>query len=461
SVFASHTNTRIAAVTCRARPRGPPVCMGKKREEKAKDEEDKPLPPAKSIFEVKEASGSARCGELLGRATPCFTQLTSRGVPLCLRPEVLQSMMEAHPFLYQLPVCDLLLRQEGVSQCPDASSGCRGFWPHLKPLTYCSFRNPRHNPSIFGGDAVCSVETAGGRRKVGAKELLQIQKVMRVDLLAAPGEEVTLDITAPRRGQRAVARAAEWLKEILEAKAAGDDLGFEWHVLASIQGGADVKLRQKAAEGAAAMPVAGYWIGGLGYSEPLPQRAEVLQACVAALPEARPRFLPLNRGTPIEVLQAVLLGVDVLEVTYLWEVASSGIALTFDWEMPGSEEGADLEVLKSLQPQSEKDPPPAVRQLWLRAPECREDFGPISETSPVRQYSRAYLYHLHEVHELLGTMLLAQHNLHVYLNFFEAIRSHIRQDTLQRFAAWFLRTQTCAAPEKDHQTVRPAKRQKM
>ena len=38
----------------------------------------------------------------------------------------------------------------------------------------------------------------------------------------------------------------------------------------------------------------------------------VRQACVAALPEARPRFLPLNRGTPIEVLQAG----EVFEVSF-------------------------------------------------------------------------------------------------------------------------------------------------
>jgi len=128
------------------------------------------------------------------------------------------------------------------------------------------------------------------------------------------------------------------------------------------------------------------------------------------------------------------------------------------------------------------------RQVWMRSPECREDFGPISlvsksdrsdrfivcqvshptfsikswntgsflwvviswnlsndvesdqgESSPVKQYSRAYLYHLHEamlnhgkswclsaldfrnadiwkVHELLGTMLLAEHNLNLLLD---------------------------------------------
>jgi len=305
------------------------------------------------------------------------------------------------------------------------------------------------------------VETAGGRRKVGAKEMLQTQKIMRVDLVAAPGEEVTLEVTAARRGQRAVARAAEWLKEILEAKASDPELGFEWHVLASIQGGADMKQRQKACEGAAAMPVAGYWIGGLGYSEKLSQRAQALEASISQLPSSRPRFLPLNCGTPIEILQAVMVGVDVFELTYPMEAANGGIALLFDWEMPAGLELSDAdEVLKVLEAESDAKPPEAVRQIWMRSPECREDFGPISESSPVKQYSRAYLYHLHEVHELLGTMLLAEHNLNLYLKFFEALRSHIVEGTLQKFAAWFLQTQTCDAPEAKGQAP-PKKRQKI
>merc|ERR1712203_1235526 len=77
---------------------------------------------------------------------------------------------------------------------------------------------------------------------------------------------------------------------------------------------------------------------------------------------------------------------------------------------------------------------------------CREDFSAISPDSPTHDYSRAYLYHLHEVRELLGTMLLVQHNLYVYAGFFAAIRKHIRAGTFTRFVSWFLRTQIFQPP---------------
>mmetsp|Transcript_133081 Transcript_133081/g.413790 ORF Transcript_133081/g.413790 Transcript_133081/m.413790 type:complete len:423 (-) Transcript_133081:55-1323(-) len=402
------------------------------------------------------ADGSrARVGELLGLATPAFVVLTSRCVPLHLRPRALEAQLPGRQ-LFQIPVGDVILRHDAVRQCPDASAGCRGFWPHLKShLTYCSFRNPRLNPSVHGGDSVCSVETSGGRRKVAPRDLLSTQQVMRMDIVAAPAEEVPMDNHGARRVQRAISRAGDWLKEILEAKAQESELNFDWHVLAGIQGGGDIKLRQKACAAAASMPVAGFWVGGLGYSESLPSRAKVLDAVSEALPSALPRFLPLNLGTPIEVLQAVLFGVDVLEVTYPTHVASQGIALLFTCEMPEEEEpvpGAELPEsdLESILPAVEGKTPPDVqrvaRQLHLRTAECREDFGPISEASPVKQYSRAYLYHLLEVRELLGTMLLVQHNLDVYARLFDAIRHHIKQGSIRRFASWFLRTQTGDLP---------------
>eukprot|EP00435_Cladocopium_sp_Y103_P039767 s2291_g10.t1 len=101
-------------------------------------------------------------------------------------------------------------------------------------------------------------------------------------------------------------------------------------------------------------------------------------AASTLLPSSRPRFLPLNCGNPIEVLQAVMLGVDIFELTYPMEAATGGIALLFDWEMPkdaGSELlDADTEALKALEAEPGPGPAPeAVRQISMRSPECRED----------------------------------------------------------------------------------------
>eukprot|EP00929_Paragymnodinium_shiwhaense_P060163 TRINITY_DN30077_c0_g1_i1.p1 TRINITY_DN30077_c0_g1~~TRINITY_DN30077_c0_g1_i1.p1 ORF type:complete len:441 (+),score=117.30 TRINITY_DN30077_c0_g1_i1:47-1369(+) len=431
----------------------------------------------KAFFKIagdgKAGPSAPRCGTLLGLPTPRCVVLTSRGMPLQLMPEAYFKQLGGGEQLVQLPVGDCMLRKDNVAGCPEAEQGGRGFWPHLKGhLTYCSFRNPLQNPSIYGGDSLCSVETHGGRRKVGPKELVSIQQVIRADIVAAPGEEVPLDVTSKRVG-RAVSRAGDWLKELLEAKAEDPELkSFPWHLLASIQGGCDAKQRVKACEASKGLAgVAGFLLGGLGYDETLDVRGPLLQAMAEALPSELPRFLPLNEGSPVEVLQAALLGVDVFEIQYPVKLAMQGVALTFAWEMPAEESRAEASAVDAalaglLPPSLEASAATAkalrsVRQLYVRADECREDFGAIDGHSPVPQYSRAYLHHLFEVRELLGTQLLTRHNLDRYEKLFEAIRMHIEKGTLRAYAAWFMKTQACEAPAVVPAGQPPAKKRKM
>lgn len=404
------------------------------------------LPPTESIFCVETAEGRARTGKLLDIPTPRFVVLTGRGFALHLRQEVLEEVLPGKQMI-QLPVGDFHIRQELQKHWPGDGRGVRCLWPHFsKHISYCSFRNPRLNPSVYGGEAACHVETVGGRRKVAPKDLLGIQQLFRADIVAAPAEEVPCDVVASRRLHRAANKSAEWLKELLEGKAA-EEFATPWHVLAGVQGGRDLKMRQKACAAVAAFPVAGFWIGGLGYAEDLHLRFSILDTVTASLPQDLPRFLPLNEGSPVEMLQAVLLGVDVLEVNFPLDAAERGIALTFSWELPDNAVIDEVdEELRRLKEATYVPLLPYCKHLHLKGDEFTEDFAPISAKSPVGQYSRSYVHHLLGLRELLGTMLLVQHNLHVYNCFFEAIRAHLAKRTFNRFAAWFLRTQLQEAP---------------
>eukprot|EP00811_Abedinium_folium_P029497 NODE_4651_length_1865_cov_6.140967.p1 GENE.NODE_4651_length_1865_cov_6.140967~~NODE_4651_length_1865_cov_6.140967.p1 ORF type:complete len:510 (-),score=142.21 NODE_4651_length_1865_cov_6.140967:249-1778(-) len=422
------------------------------------------LPPAASIFRVVSPGagvdsgiGRARAGQLLDVPTPMFVICTTRGLPLHLKPRDICAQLPGRQ-LFALPIGDLLCQSLSVAQCPDKQLGCAGFWRFLQShLTYCSFRNPHYEVSVHCSDVICTVESLCGRRKAGPKDVLELQRLMRTHLVAAPAEEMTTEAVNTRRLDRSIVRTEAWLREILEAKAQEPELGFEWHVLAGVQGGGDVKAREKACIKASAMPVAGFWVGGLGYTEELTTRAKILDVVTSTLPSAQPRFLPLSGGSPIEVLQAVLLGVDVIEVLYPFTMGAKGVALVFDCDMPedycmGEEDEALLRAL--LPPHEGSDDirplpelPKTVRQLQLFSDEWREDFTPISESSPVQQHTRAYLHHLIKVREMLGTILLSQHNVDAYSRFFVALRRHALEGSVARFAAWFLRTQTANVDE--------------
>jgi queuine tRNA-ribosyltransferase len=69
-----------------------------------------------------------------------------------------------------------------------------------------------------------------------------------------------------------------------------------------------------------------------------------------------------------------------------------------------------------------------------------EDLSPIDAdcACPVcTTWSRAYLHHLVKAGEILGAMLMTQHNLHFYQALMQALRDAIAADRLSAFAAAF------------------------
>ena len=76
----------------------------------------------------------------------------------------------------------------------------------------------------------------------------------------------------------------------------------------------------------------------------------------------------------------------------------------------------------------------------LRNAKHAEDMGPLDAecACPVcAKYSRAYLHHLHKAGEMLGAMLLTEHNLSFYQQLMAAMRAAIAQGAFAGFAAGF------------------------
>ncbi|MCY1561678.1 Queuine tRNA-ribosyltransferase [compost metagenome] len=66
----------------------------------------------------------------------------------------------------------------------------------------------------------------------------------------------------------------------------------------------------------------------------------------------------------------------------------------------------------------------------------KEDTQPLDETCSCyacRNFSRAYLHHLHRSQEILGARLNTIHNLHYYLDIMRQMREALDQD---RFPSW-------------------------
>ena len=200
-----------------------------------------------------------------------------------------------------------------------------------------------------------------------------------------------------------------------------------------------------------------------------------------SLPNDKPRFLPLLNGSPVELLHAVFNGVDVIETDYPTEMGRAGFAFMFDPDvsidslreeikkMSAEEKQAKLvEYFTSapapVVPAAKAGPPPKKKGKAGQAPKlkpavegfhnvqvldcagdsCAGVVHPISEKSFVKQYSRAYIHHMYQCGELLGTMLVSMHNIHMYHRLLEACRRHLEEGTFLDFALVFMESQTDA-----------------
>lgn len=239
---------------------------------------------------------------------------------------------------------------------------------------------------------------------LGPKEVMAIQRNLGSDIAMVIDECPPFPCTRDEAAA-AVARSRKWAVECLGI---GRDSGFleaGHHVFAIVQGSTFEDLRRSAAEELGSLGFPGYAVGGVSVGEPEPEMLHQVGSTTPHLPEDRPRYT-MGLGTPPQILKMVALGVDMFDCVMPTRVARNGLVFTPD--------GA----------------------FNLRNERFREDPRPIVEgmdNYTCRNFSRAYLRHLHISREMLAGTLLSIHNLHFFLDLMGQARAHIEAGD---FAAW-------------------------
>jgi queuine tRNA-ribosyltransferase len=172
-----------------------------------------------------------------------------------------------------------------------------------------------------------------------------------------------------------------------------------------VQGSVFKELRKESAGYIAEKGAEGNAIGGLSVGEPVEEMYAMLEVVNEILPEDRPRYL-MGVGTPVNILEAISLGVDMFDCVMPTRNGRNGMLFT-------SEGIINIKNRK-----------------WL------DDYSPIdiSDNSFVdMQYSKAYLRHLIISGEMLGAQIASLHNLAFYLWLVRKAFEEIKSGT---FSAW-------------------------
>jgi len=181
--------------------------------------------------------------------------------------------------------------------------------------------------------------------------------------------------------------------------------GYEQNLFPIVQGSVFKDLRIQSAEYIASKGAAGNAIGGLSVGEPVEQMYEMTELVCDILPADKPRYL-MGVGTPINILENIALGVDMMDCVMPTRNARNGMLFT------------------------------SQGTINIKNKKWENDFSPIDpdgHTYVDTYYSKAYLRHLFAANEFLGKQIASIHNLGFYL---WLVREARRQITAGTFAEW-------------------------
>ncbi|WP_288413199.1 tRNA guanosine(34) transglycosylase Tgt [uncultured Sphingomonas sp.] len=245
----------------------------------------------------------------------------------------------------------------------------------------------------------------GTRHLMSPERSMEIQRLLGSDIVMAFDELVPT--TSTREVQaRAMERSMRWARRSRTGFDSGEDHASRAALFGIQQGALDEKLRKASADALIDIGFDGYAVGGLAVGEGQEAMFGVLDYAPQQLPVDKPRYL-MGVGKPDDIVGAVERGIDM-----------------FDCVLP-TRSGRTGQAFSRSGP------------INIRNAKFAEDLGPVDPdcACPVcAGHSRAYLHHLVRAGEILGAMLMTEHNLYFYQALMADLRAAIANDTLAVFA---------------------------
>ncbi|AMU93529.1 queuine tRNA-ribosyltransferase [Sphingopyxis terrae subsp. terrae NBRC 15098] len=248
----------------------------------------------------------------------------------------------------------------------------------------------------------------GSRHMLTPERSMEIQRLLGSDIVMAFDECPPNGVDA-KRAEASMERSMRWAARSRVGFDAGEAHAARSALFGIQQGSLDEKLRARSAEALIDIGFDGYAIGGLAVGEGQEAMFGVLDFAPGQLPADKPRYL-MGVGKPDDLVGAVARGIDMFDCVLPTRSGRNGQAFT--WDGP----------------------------LNIRNAKYAEDLGPLDASCdcPVcTTWSRAYLHHLVRSGEMLGAMLMTQHNLHFYQALMQAMRDAIAEGCFAAFQSDF------------------------
>jgi queuine tRNA-ribosyltransferase len=249
----------------------------------------------------------------------------------------------------------------------------------------------------------------GSRHMLSPERSVEVQRLLGSDIVMQFDQLVPTTSTAEAQ-REAMERSIRWAKRSREEFDRGGDHAERSAILGIQQGALDEQLRRASAEALIDIGFDGYAVGGRAVGEGPEAMLGCLDFAVDMLPRDKPRYL-MGVGKPDDIVEAVVRGIDMFDCVLPTRSGRTGQAFTADG-------------------------PLNLRNA--RFAEDREQIDPGCPCPACTSFSRAYIHHLVKSGEILGAMLMTQHNLWFYQRLMQGLRDAIAGRRLDAFAVEFL-----------------------
>jgi queuine tRNA-ribosyltransferase len=358
-------------------------------------------------FSLTKTCASARAGELITShgviPTPVFMPVGSQATVKTLTPDEIKALgarliLSNTYHLYLRPGIEVIKELGGLHRFMDwdgailtDSGGYQVF--SLSALSKVTDEGVTFRSHIDGSSHFITPEMA-----------VDLQEGMGSDIAMVLDEPSASD-TPLSKVRQAMERTHRWAERCLAAHKRADQQLF-----AIVQGGFSPELRRQSAEYLTSLDFPGYALGGLSLGEPKELTWETARYTLQYLPQDKPRYL-MGVGSPEDMVEAVGLGIDMMDCVLPTRVARNGALFT------------------------------RRGRVNIDNAAFREQDSPIEagcDCYTCQHFSAAYVSHLFRAQELLAYRLATIHNLRFMARLMEDIRMVILNNSFESFKKGFL-----------------------
>jgi queuine tRNA-ribosyltransferase len=243
----------------------------------------------------------------------------------------------------------------------------------------------------------------GDKLFLGPEDSMRIQRALDSDIVMV-FDECTGHPATHEQAAESMRLSLRWAERSKRAHGESPNALF-----GIVQGGMYEDLRDESLASLARIGFDGYAIGGVSVGEPKEDMARIVAHTAPRLPAEAPRYL-MGVGTPEDIVEAVSAGIDMFDCVLPTRNARNGWLFT------------------------------RLGDVKIKNARHRDDTAPLDAACgcyTCRNFSRAYLHHLHRAGEILGARLNTIHNLFYYQELMRGLREAIATGKLDAFRTQF------------------------